>query len=278
VLINTGVRYGKFTDNGVVVSASVRDLALGSGIGQLKTVRKALRRLEGERGLIEKIEDGGARKAATYLIKLTQKYPIIQRVNNYGVVSSQTQRIRNPAPNVGTIGPRSGQILDIVYSSETAMMLEDIARRLNIRKDNLKSRHLNTLVDLGLLVEEGGRYATPDDIEARLERELKDSGIEEAERLQRERYERGRERFRLGKVKPVLPVGEEPTPNTVSIPEEPTCLDQLADLETQTPTMRKNLPTRSQDKIFRHGPLCECWMCEEDSPEYLPVEEERTAA
>lgn len=33
----------------------------------------------------------------------------------------------------------------------------------------------------------------------------------------------------------------------------------------------KNLPPKGADGIYRHGPECACWMCDEDAPEYVPA-------
>jgi hypothetical protein len=191
-LIDTCGLYGRVTKDGVEVSASLRDLALRSGIGRLNTVMDALTRLQ-EHGLIRKVENGTKKKAATYLV-LTQNRYINNRVNNY--VSLSSQKIRNPSLNYGTIGKRNGHIIDYVRALGRTVSLEELAKHFGVRKNNLKTRYVNLIVELELLEEVDGGYVTPIDIEERLQRELKESGQLEAEKLQEEKYERERQAWR----------------------------------------------------------------------------------
>jgi putative DNA primase/helicase len=195
-LIDTGVEYGRIVKDGIEVSASLRDLALESGVGRHATVSDALRRLDDSRDLIRKIKDGGRTKASTYLIRLTQNRAINNRVNKYGTHSSQAQKIRNPGQTYGTVGKRNGQIIDYVRALGRTVSLEELAKHLGIRKNNLKKRNLRLLLQLELLKEVDGGYVTPTDIEDRLQHELKESGQLEAEKVQRERYERERAAWR----------------------------------------------------------------------------------
>jgi putative DNA primase/helicase len=208
-LIDTVLLYGRVVKDGVEVCASMRDLALASGIGRRATVSDALKRLE-HRGLIRKVDNGGSKKAATYLIRLTQNRTINNCVNKYGTPLSQTQRIRNPSQTYGTIGKRSAQIIDYVRALGRVVTLEEIAKHLGVRKNNLKKRNFALLLKLELLEEVDGGYVTPADIEDRLERELEDSGCNKAERLQRSKYEQERRAWR----------GEEITTPTVLISKE----------------------------------------------------------
>lgn len=210
VLINTGLMRGKLTADGVIVSASVRSIASESGIGRRATVIDALRRLERNRELIEKLEDGSSKKAATYLIKSARTRTIKNCVNSYGTPLRATRRIRNPSHYYSTIGKRRAQIVDYVHAQDSAVNLDEIARLLGARARDVRTRYIPLLLDLGLLEEVDGAYVTPADIEARLERFLEDSGMAQAERLQVERYERERQVWRSPR----------PT-KTVSIPSPP---------------------------------------------------------
>jgi hypothetical protein len=143
---------------------------------------------------------------------LTQNRTINNCVNKYGTPLSQTQRIRNPGKTYGTIGKRCAQIIDYVHSLGRVATDDELAKHLGVRKNNLKARYINTLLDpeVGLLEKVEGGYLTPPDIEDRLRRELKETGQLEAERLQAEKYERERRAWR----------GEEPTTPTVLIPNK----------------------------------------------------------
>jgi hypothetical protein len=126
----------------------------------------------------------------------------------------------------------------------------------DVRKNNLKPRYLNHLVELGLLEEVDGGYVTPADIEARLERELEESGCNKAERLQRSKYEQERRAWR----------GEEPT--------NPTVLKQkkISKVEEQ--------PYYEPDDFCIHGFLHGegCYLHDENHPYRNVIEEKERAA
>jgi len=111
-------------------------------------------------------------------------------------VSLSSQKIRNPSLNCGTIGKRNGHIIDYVRALGRTVSLEELAKHFGVRKNNLKTRYVNLIVGLELLEEVDGGYVTPIDIEERLQRELKESGQLEAEKLQEEQYERERQAWR----------------------------------------------------------------------------------
>lgn len=258
-LINVAGEYGrKVSDMGVKVSASLRDLALGSGIGRRATISDALKRLEAKE-VIRRVYDGGTRKASEYIL-LTRNRTINNRVNKYGTPLSQTVLIRNPGRTYGTIGKRSAQIIDYVHTLGRVVTADELAKHFETRKNNLKTRNLNTLIALELLKEEDGGYITPEDIEERLERELEESGCNRVERLQRQKYEIERQGWR--------------TQTTVLIPNEVVPVD----FQQGQQELIKNVPPKSPDGIIRHTAECTCWMCEDDAPEYVPIiENERVA-
>lgn len=110
---------------------------------------------------------------------------------------SQTLKIRNPHWNntysEQRLGKGNSWILDLVHASgDSGLSKEEISTVVGIRPNNLKARNLDMLVGRSFMLEVNGRYFTPEDIEERLERHLKDSGSNEAARLQRERHERDR--------------------------------------------------------------------------------------
>jgi hypothetical protein len=159
----------------------------------------------------------------------------------------------------GTIGKRNGQIIDYVRSFGRTVSLEELVQHLGVRKNSLKSRNMNLLVELELLEEVEGGYITPTEIEDRLANELRESGQSEAERLQREKYERERQAWRE----------EEPANNTVLINSRVR--------QDVSKTMTRYIPTKADDGIFYHGPECSCWMCDESAPEYVELEQELVA-
>ena len=193
-LISTVFEYGRKVDEGVEVCASERDIALKAGVGK-KAAWYGLQRLANDRSLIRKVNSGGKRKSAKYIL-LTQTGVINNRVNNYDSLSSQTALIRNPGSTYGTIGKRNAQIIDYVHSVGRVVTDEELAEHFGMRKNNLKKRNIKLLLGLELLEEKDGGYVTPTNIRERLERELKDSGCEEAHQLQREQYERERRAWR----------------------------------------------------------------------------------
>lgn len=257
-LISTGFEYGRMVSDGVLVSVSQRDIALGASVN-LKPVRKALKRLEAN-GFIRRTDYGTKKQSSTYVV-LTRTDPINNRANTIGVHSCQTALIRNPGTTYGTIGKRNAQVIDYVHSVRRVTTLEELAEHFKVRKNAFKARNIKLLVGLELLVDREDGYITPADIRERLERELRDSGCEEAHQLQREQYERERRAWREIK-------SEKPTATTtVLIPKQP---------EPET-YMVKNVPARSADGIVHHGPECMCWLCDDEAPEYISIEKELVA-
>ncbi len=111
-----------------------------------------------------------------------------------------------------------------------------------MRKNNLKARNLNTLLELGLLEKKEAGYVTPADIDERLERELKDSGCEEAHDLQRQQYEREREHWRNPDTKPTVLILDTQR-------EGPNSVEELR---------IKNIPPKSHDGTIHHAAQCTC--------------------
>jgi len=74
--------------------------------------------------------------------------------------------------------------------------LAELARLLNVTRPRNLKRNMALLEGLGLLEYVDGGYVTPADFEARMERELEDSGCNEAERSQREAVAREQAAFR----------------------------------------------------------------------------------
>ena len=216
-LIYTVGKYGHIeADDTVTVRASTRDLALAAGIRKLKSIRESLKRLE-NLGLIRKLENGRGKKASKYTLVLTQTVPITNnRVNTYGYPSSQTvdtaqkgnitttrvntyvpvsralTKIRNSSPNYGTIGKKNARIIEHVATSGRVVMLDEIAKLLKARKNNLMARNIPLLLELDFLEVKDGGYVTPHDLEERLEEEFRVSGQKEAADMQKASYERQR--------------------------------------------------------------------------------------
>ncbi len=206
-MINTGFEYGRKVDDGVRVSASLRGLASGSGIGRRATISDALQRLEAKE-VIRRVYNGGTRKASEYIL-LTRNRTINNRVNKYGTPLSQTVLIRNPGRTYGTIGKKSAQVIDYVHALGRVVTADELAKHFRMRKNNLKTRNISVLVGLDLLEERDGGYITPADIEDRLERELEESGCKDVQELQRQQYERERRAWREAPSTPTVLISKD---------------------------------------------------------------------
>ena len=148
----------------------------------------------------------------------------------------------------------------------------ELAEHLGVGNHHLKTRNSKTLLTLELLEEVDGGYITPTDLEERLERVLEESGCNKAERLQAEKYERERQAWRRAREEPGAKEVSEVNP-TVLIKDYQERTELLKDREE----MVRNVPATSADGIIYHRAECDCWLCEEDAPEYIPIVQESVA-
>ncbi len=102
------------------------------------------------------------------------------------------------------LGKRAGHILDLIHApTPTPVHIKELAKLAGIRPNNLRARYISRLLAAGLIEgDETQGYTTPPDIEARLQRELEDSGCVEAERLQKIKHTREQDAYRTRKQNP----------------------------------------------------------------------------
>lgn len=200
-LIYTLGKYGHIEiDDTVTVVASVRDLALRSGLGRIATVHKSLKRLEHKHGLIRRLKQGKGNKASSFTLILTaQKGNITNNcVNTYVPVSRTLSLTRNPSQTYATIGKRNAQLIEYIAGVGKVVTLDELVEFLSTlttkpRKRDVEDRNIKKLLQRELLFEKDGGYVTPHDLEDRLEREYQMSGQSKAADLQKAKYERERQ-------------------------------------------------------------------------------------
>ena len=234
-----------------------RPVMLAEGIGSADTFRKAIGRMS-ERGVVHVLDPGGKREAARYLLRVpagvsTQvssnldhkgnKTPTV-RISGPGSRTLPTNRMRAPHPATNAplsrLPVKCAHVLDlIIYQFGGVATLDEIASRLRRpdskqperkQRHNVRTRYLAPMVSVGLLSEHDGRYALPTDAEERLAEYLDLSGCDEAERLQRARFER--EQQAREQTPDDLPT---PPDDTGHVPDEPAPLPEENPVEEATP-------------------------------------------
>lgn len=199
-LLRYAWKYGEEQHDGIRVSVDYRTLTLEAGLGSTNTTRKAVKRLDERHSLVSVLSGGGKRTPATYLLreidpKVTQQRNCVFYVSGSGQALPLTSKIRNAGPNVGTIGKRNGQIIDLVDASREPVPLDKLAAHLNVRKNHLKARNIKMLLDEGFLVGDEQGYETPPDIEQRLRTFLEESGSNDAEQVVKTRIDNERKAY-----------------------------------------------------------------------------------
>jgi hypothetical protein len=198
-LLDHAAKHGIEHPEGVAVSMGSRELMLEARLGSRHTVEKALERLADKLGVVEVIQSGKGRRATRFLLKdVSAQECTIFNTFVYGAPLSA--RVRNPSPHISTIGKRNAQILDLIHASPTPVPLTELARSLNVKRPRNLMRNMALLEDLALVEQVDGGYMAPEDFEARMERELEESGCNEVETLQREKVAREQEAFRNRKA------------------------------------------------------------------------------
>jgi DNA-binding Lrp family transcriptional regulator len=75
-------------------------------------------------------------------------------------------------------------------------------------------------------------------------------------------------------------VSEQTAPASVAQVIELPLIDRRGERRVYAPTfssaqpegeMARNLPPLGENGIYHHGPECECWLCDEEAPEYVPA-------
>ena len=208
---------GRPAGDGIKVCLTTREHALLAGLARRQTVRDAASRLEGG-GWLRRLHRGSGHDAQEYVIpthRSAWKRPSgadtcphhIEHSGGGGVYSSGTRtcqllgltcRFRVPSAGLSNSHPLRpltklhALILAKVLVAGTVSAGE-LAKSTGRRRNSLKSRQVVDLVSAGLLVEDGDAYAVPGDAGERLQREFEATGVLDAERVQRGRYERERE-------------------------------------------------------------------------------------
>lgn len=183
--------------------------------------------------------------------------------------------------------------------------VEFVAQRLGVDTKYLKRHPLRRLIDAELIEQAESGYITPDDVQKRVQLELQRSGSLYAAYLRGERHEKSRrvrEMKRLAwtgntRYDILNETGYEWDEIAANVPEivdyaEGVSSRSVGEIEAQerdkvvslpfvesagevlTPTvdsvgMVRNLPEKSEDGVYHHGALCECWLCGPEAPEFV---------
>jgi hypothetical protein len=180
VLLEFGGRFGEFIEviiegevrRAVAVSVSVRQGALPAATSHM-TFSRSMRRLVEAGAVIPGGEERKEEDASTWLIlePATRCYtPTSQNIGDARGVTPSREPLQTPCFRWrGLVGNTGGGVLVTAerWGPQTA---DELAQKLGwSRKRDLKTRHLDRLVELGLLEEEGGVYRIPGDYRQRVE-------------------------------------------------------------------------------------------------------------
>jgi DNA-binding MarR family transcriptional regulator len=180
VLLEFGGRFGEFIEviiegevrRAVAVSVSARQGALPAATSHM-TFSRSMRRLEEEGKVLRGTEERKEEDASTWLIlePATKCYtPTSTTIRDVRGVTLSREPLQTPCFRWrGLVGNTGGGVLVTAerWGPQTA---DELAERLGwSRKRDLKTRHLDRLVELGLLEEERGIYRIPGDYRQRVE-------------------------------------------------------------------------------------------------------------
>jgi putative DNA primase/helicase len=213
-LMGLAARYGTIAKKGIIISADLRTLALEAGVGSLRTVRNSLLRLREERKLVRLSKKSTSKRATVYLLRYPEspqgchKKPCVLYV-------PPLSKMRNPGPTTEKEFDKNGRKLSqgtqfllrrlgklvalfierVASAGEGGITERELADELSRRPDNVR-RVLVKALGAGLVIEGGdGRFRVPPDLEWRLQRELEESGCEEARAQDIKRYREERDAF-----------------------------------------------------------------------------------
>jgi putative DNA primase/helicase len=226
-LIDRSERYGTPSRRGIIVSSDARTLALAASVS-FPTAKKSLERLREDRKMIQLVRRGRGTRAAVYMLKvdLRKGYP----QNKCATYGQPLRKLRNVAPipqkefdknGRKIVAPsflkqRVGKLAALILERVVAAMesggltRRELAEALDRRACDLERKLAWLFADGLLLEDDAGRLSVPEDFAERLERELELSGCNDAERNDRERYEREREAYRKRHENRPDPVPEKP--------------------------------------------------------------------
>jgi Bifunctional DNA primase/polymerase, N-terminal/Primase C terminal 1 (PriCT-1) len=196
-LLITAQRYGQPSRGGIKVYLSVRDLALVASVSKT-TVIAALNRLR-ERKLVYRVSDGTGTKAGALILRVPQAFTTQP---GGGVGKESGQPLRDTMRQLlrlrwgpGRLGKTCALYLEVIAHLGGATLSEITARSGGRRRDNVR-RALAEAEGRALVECSGEMYRLVPEFAAALQNELRGTGIERSERLDRQRYERQREAFR----------------------------------------------------------------------------------
>jgi putative DNA primase/helicase len=211
--LGIAARYGTIAKRGIIFSADMRTLALDAGT-RAATVHKSLKRLREERGLLRLSKKSTSKRATVYLLR----YPTVPQGRNKKPCEDYVtplSKMRNPGPTTEKEFDKNGRKLSqgtqfllrrlgklvalfierVASAGEGGITERELADELSRRPDNVR-RVLVKALGAGLVIEGGdGRFRVPPDLEWRLQRELEESGCEEARVRDIERYRDERDAF-----------------------------------------------------------------------------------
>jgi Bifunctional DNA primase/polymerase, N-terminal/Primase C terminal 1 (PriCT-1) len=207
-LLRIARKHGERIAAGVRVSVSVRALAEDAAIGSTRTVVNALDRLRVEHGLIRRDGTGSGPKAgALVLLSATNArgntHPpgggmqdeLLSSVSP-SVPQLSAERLRWSAPcHGGRLGKIRGRVIDLLEAAG-AMTLDQLARAMNRRPYDLRTRMLPPLLTSGVVECSAGKYHLTADWRFALDRRREEDGEPAAARLQKLRHEKEQEGFR----------------------------------------------------------------------------------
>lgn len=213
VLIQEGRKYGTLRpDGGVDVSISYRTLALLAATSR-QTIEASIKRLMGV--WIRRGSKGSGTRSGT--LTLTPRATLGHSDHNRGSIELQsasvqaprTPRLRHSAclpimrkgKRIDTIvllrlGKTAGAILDLLDVYGPTLTVDEIAKRLHIRRTrDLKRRNIGRLAERGVVTFDGERVTLVKDWLSALEREREVSGEVFQEAYQKRRYREQREAY-----------------------------------------------------------------------------------
>jgi putative DNA primase/helicase len=196
-LLITAQRYGQPSRGGIKVYLSVRALALAAGVSKTTAIR-ALDRLR-KRKLVYRASEGRGTKARALILSVSQAFTT-QPGGGVGKESGQPLRdvmreLLRLRWGPGRLGKTCALYLEVIARLGGATLSEITARSGGRRRDNV-CRALAEAEGRALVECSGEMYRLVPEFAAALQNELRGSGIERSERLDRQRYERQREAFR----------------------------------------------------------------------------------
>lgn len=219
-LILRAILSGRIYGDEVRVRVSMRSLALEAGVSRRQTISKSLKRLE-EHGLARSIPSLDWWKTQEYALLPDSMFDTSDTslenllggksgtkpnhteihsgwggVYQYGALLCRFRDRLDIGSQylVRSVGKMSALALaKVVFNG--SMTLTELAQSMGRKKSYLKKEYLDRLVEAGLFLEEGGTYTTPANLESVIHAEHDQTGVSYAERLQKEKHSKDRQKW-----------------------------------------------------------------------------------